>query len=63
MIAKELGKYKGLKPIPFPENWKDIYNSWKTREITETRAMEILNLKKTTFYKLLREWEDMKKEF
>ena len=33
LIAKELGKYKGRKPIPFPENWKEIYNSWKTREI------------------------------
>ncbi|MGL5577262.1 hypothetical protein, partial [Cetobacterium sp.] len=57
-----LGKYKGRKPIPFPENWKDIYNSWKTREITGTRAMEILNLKKTTFYKLLREWEKIQND-
>lgn len=57
LIAKELGKYKGRKPIPFPENWKEIYTLWKTREITGTKAMETLKLKKTTFYKLLKDWE------
>ena len=60
LIAKELGKYKGRKPIPFPENWEN-YSSWKTREITGTRAMEMLKLKKTTFYKLLKDWEDIQK--
>lgn len=34
LIAKELGKYKGGKPIPFPENWENVYSSWKIREIT-----------------------------
>ena len=24
LIAKQLGKYKGRKPIPFPKNWKEI---------------------------------------
>ena len=61
LIAKELGKYKGRKPIPFPENWENVYSSWKTREITGTRAMEMLKLKKTTFYKLLKDWEDIQK--
>lgn len=59
LIAQELGKYKGRKPIPFPENWKEIYNSWKTREITGVMAMKILKLKKTTFYKLLKQWEEI----
>lgn len=61
LIAKELGKYKGRKPILFPENWENVYSSWKTREITGTRAMEMLKLKKTTFYKLLKDWEDIQK--
>lgn len=61
LIAKELRKYKGRKPIPFPENWENVYHSWKTREITGTRAMEMLKLKKTTFYKLLKDWEDIQK--
>jgi len=56
-LAKELGKYKGRKPIPFPKNWKSIYKKWKNKEIKATIAMEILSLKKSTFYKLIKIWE------
>ncbi|WP_047384794.1 MULTISPECIES: recombinase family protein [unclassified Cetobacterium] len=56
-LAKELGKYKGRKPIPFPDNWENIYVKWKNKEISPSFAMENLNLKKSTFYKLAKEWE------
>lgn len=54
--------YKGRKKIDFPKNWDEIYNKYKTREITGTKAMEILNLKRTTFYKLKNEFEKRKSE-
>ncbi|MGL5582936.1 MAG: recombinase family protein [Cetobacterium sp.] len=57
-IAKELGKYKGRKPIPFPENWETIYPSWKNREMTGVAAMKLLKLKRCTFYKLIKDWEE-----
>ncbi|MGL5989401.1 recombinase family protein [Cetobacterium sp.] len=57
-LAKEMGKYVGRKPIPFPENWEEIYNMWKSREITAITAMKVLKLKKSTFYKLLKNWTD-----
>ena len=60
-IAKSLGKYKGRKPIPYPENWETIYNSWHKREITAVQAKEALKLKNSTFYKLLKTWEEKKK--
>lgn len=57
-LAKASGKYKGRKKIGFPEGWEDTYRQWKSREITGTKAMEILNLKRNTFYKLIKEYEN-----
>lgn len=59
-IAKKSGKYKGRKKINFPVNWVEIYNQYKHREITGTKAMEILNLKRNTFYNLIKEYENKK---
>ena len=57
-IAKTKGKYKGRKKITFPAGWKGIYDKWKHREITGSAAMKILNLKRNTFYKLIKEQEE-----
>ena len=54
-IAKAAGKYKGRKEISKPENWDEVISKWKVREITATKAMEELGLKRTTFYKLIKE--------
>lgn len=56
-IAKKNGAYKGRKAIGYPEDWKDVYNKYKRRELTGTNAMEQLGLKRNTFYKLLKEYE------
>lgn len=61
-IAKKLGKYKGRKKIDYPKEWKEIYIQYKTRKITANKAMEILNLKRNTFYKLLKEYEESQKD-
>ena len=54
-LAKAAGKYKGRKEIAKPENWDEVISRWKVREITATKAMEELGLKRTTFYKLLKD--------
>lgn len=56
-IAKVNNKYKGRKEINRPDNWQKVYNQYKHRQITATKAMEILGLKKNTFYKLVKEFE------
>lgn len=53
-IAKAAGKYKGRKEIAKTENWDEVISRWKVREITSRKAMEELGLKRTTFYKLLK---------
>ena len=60
-VAKDEGKYKGRKKIEFPSDWEQVYNKYKTREITGTKAMEQLGLKRNTFYKLLKEYEEQGK--
>ena len=60
-IAKREGKYKGRKEIVHPANWEEVYKLWKSRELTGTRAMEMLGLKRNTFYKLVKDYEESKK--
>ena len=57
-IAKDNGVYKGRKVIEYPSEWAEIYNKYKNRELTGTKAMEILELKRTTFYKLVKQYEE-----
>ena len=54
-IAKAAGKFKGRKAIGKPDNWDEIYGQYMSRKITANRAMEILALKRNTFYKLVKE--------
>ena len=49
-IAKELGKYKGRKPIQVPE-FEQVIVKWKSGAITASEAMQILRMSKTTFYR------------
>ena len=57
-VAKKEGKYKGRKKIDYPKNWEEVYPKWKNKEINGKRAMEMLGLKRTTFYKLIGEYEN-----
>ncbi len=59
-IAKEQGKYKGRKEIDFPENWTEVYDQWKNRKIKGNEAMEKLGLKRNTFYRLIKKYEEDK---
>ncbi|MFB5839191.1 recombinase family protein [Clostridioides difficile] len=58
--AKNNGKGIGRPKINYPSNWSEIYKSWKDKEITAKKAMEQLELKKSTFYKLIQNWENDK---
>ena len=52
------GKGIGRPAIGKPDNWNKVYNMWKEKEITAVAAMELLKLKKNTFYKLVKEHEN-----
>lgn len=55
--AKASGKHLGRPQACFPEQWNEVYKEWKAGCITATKAMELLNLKRTTFYKLVKCYE------
>ena len=55
LIAKSKGVYKGRKPIKLPENYNDVMLMWRNGSITARKAMEILNMTPTTFYRKVKE--------
>ncbi|MBK5244304.1 MAG: recombinase family protein [Eubacteriaceae bacterium] len=57
-LAVQQGKYKGRKKIERPDNWDEIYNQYKTREITGTKAMELLGLTRNVFYQFKKDYEE-----
>lgn len=60
-VAKEQGKHLGRPPAEYPPDWEKIYTRWKAEEITAVAAMESLNLKRSTFYKLANQYEEERK--
>lgn len=51
-------KYPGRKAIDYPENWDRIYKLYKDRNLKAVECMDMLKLKKTTFYKLVKKYEE-----
>jgi DNA invertase Pin-like site-specific DNA recombinase len=58
LLAKQAGKYKGRRKIERPESWNEVYDLYKTREITAQAAMTKLGLKRNTFYKFIKEFDN-----
>jgi DNA invertase Pin-like site-specific DNA recombinase len=57
-IAVTEGKYKGRKSIEVPKLWDKYYNMYKENTIKAIDVMKILELKKTTFYKLINQYKE-----
>lgn len=51
------GKPMGRPTIQKPKDWSWVYKSWKDGDITATKAMELLELKRDTFYKFVKQEE------
>ena len=52
---KKQGRKFGRPLIEKPSNWDTVFFKWKNGEITAKKAMEITSLKRTSFYKLVKE--------
>ena len=57
-ISKKTGRCIGRQPIQFPPDWEKYYSKWKNKELTATNAMELLGLKRNSFYKLVHQYEE-----
>ena len=56
-IAKATGKHLGRPRVQYPPNWLIVYSQWKQGSITAVQAMKECGLTKTTFYKLVKQYE------
>ncbi|MFA9399310.1 MAG: hypothetical protein ACERKV_13735 [Clostridiaceae bacterium] len=55
--SKNESKNKGRPKIGYPANWNKIYSMWENKEISSKETMKLLNLKKTKFYDLVKEFK------
>ena len=58
--AKKKGKRFGRPAIKYPQNWNEVYKIWQNNEITAREAMKRMNLKPTSFYKLVKNYQEGK---
>ena len=58
--AKAKGKKFGRPSMKIPENFDVIYTYWRNGEITAKKAIEMLGMKTTSFYKLVRIKEEQR---
>jgi DNA invertase Pin-like site-specific DNA recombinase len=58
--AKGKGTHFGRPKAEYPDGWQVTYDQWKVGQITAAKAMATLNLKRTTFYKLVQKYETHK---
>jgi DNA invertase Pin-like site-specific DNA recombinase len=59
-IAQAQGKHLGRPNAEYPKNFKEVYTKWNKGKISGVKAMELMGIKKTTFYKLTKQYEDTK---
>ncbi len=57
MQSSRTGNDIGRPVATYPDNWKEVYAQWRNKEFTARKAMELLQLKPNTFYKLVKQYE------
>jgi DNA invertase Pin-like site-specific DNA recombinase len=56
--AKSKGKHFGRPKIKYPDNWNEVYNKWRNNEITAVKAIDLLGLSASTFYRMVKQVEN-----
>lgn len=58
-IAKSQGKYKGRQPVSYDKRKMEaLYPDWKTGKLSAVDYAKQLGLKKNTFYRRLKEYQE-----
>lgn len=55
LAAKARGRMMGRPAAQYPAEWHQVIGEWQAGKITAAAAMRQMNLRKTTFYKLMRQ--------
>lgn len=59
-VALANGVKFGRKAVEYPKNWESVISLVNNKQINNIEAMTMLGLKKTTYYKLLKEYKENK---
>ncbi|MBP3930505.1 MAG: recombinase family protein [Peptostreptococcaceae bacterium] len=57
-VSKKTGRTMGRQKVDFPPAFQLEYSMWKAGQQTAVQTMKNLGLTKTTFYKLVKEYEE-----
>ncbi len=57
-VAIQKGVKFGRPAIDVPNNWDELYEQWKAKEITAVKFMNEVNMTKATFYRKIKEYEN-----
>ena len=60
--AKARGVKFGRPPVPLPDNFIEIYERWKQKEINAAKAAEACGFSRTKFYNVVRNIEQKKEQ-
>ncbi|PEQ63741.1 recombinase family protein [Bacillus cereus] len=60
-LAKKHGKHLGRPPVQITEQFIEGYKAWQSGKITAVGAMRKYDIKRSSFYKLVKEYETQEK--
>ncbi|MGE6962692.1 recombinase family protein [Bacillus thuringiensis] len=60
-LAKKRGKHLGRPPVQITEKFIEAYQAWQSGKITAVGAMRKYDIKRSSFYKLVKEYETQEK--
>ena len=55
--SSKTGNYIGRPSAKYPNNFTEVYNKWKSKDISSKEVIEESGLKKATFYNLCKRYE------
>lgn len=58
-VSAKTGRPTGRPCAEYPADWKMYYEKWRVGEITAKKCMDSMNLKRSTFYKLVNKYENI----
>lgn len=56
--AHKIGVKFGRPSLELPQNWESLYKRWKNKQIRAVDFMREVDMKKATFYKKVKEYEN-----
>lgn len=58
--AKKAGKHLGRPKATFTDEFIEAYQQWKSGNITAVKAIELSHIGKSTFYRLVKKYEEVR---